>query len=71
MKKIPYLIISPPYYPSSAGVRMMHALCHYLNESGYEVIRFTNEEVSANVEAVVQKIKDILDKREDIQSDEL
>lgn len=36
MKKIPYLIISPPYHPSSAGVRMMHALCHHLNESGYE-----------------------------------
>ena len=36
MNKIPYLIVSPPYYPSSAGVRMLHALCHYLNESGYE-----------------------------------
>ncbi len=43
MKKIPYLIISPPYYPSSAGVRMMHALCHYLNESGYDAYIATDK----------------------------
>ncbi len=35
-EKIPYLIVSPNYYPSSAGVRMLHKLCHHLNESGYE-----------------------------------
>jgi len=42
MEKIPYLIISPSYYPSSAGVRMLHKLCHHLNESGYEAY-ITNE----------------------------
>ena len=41
--KIPYLIITPPYYPSSAGVRMLHKLCHYLNESGYEAYVATDK----------------------------
>ena len=32
----------------------------YLNEKGFRVIRFTNEEVLGNTEAVLTKIKDIL-----------
>ena len=32
----------------------------YLNEKGFKVIRFTNEEVVGNTEAVLTKIKDIL-----------
>ncbi|VDG81864.1 leucyl-tRNA synthetase [Capnocytophaga ochracea] len=32
----------------------------YLNEKGFKVIRFTNEEVIGNTEAVLTKIKDIL-----------
>ena len=32
----------------------------YLNEKGFKVIRFTNEEVLGNTEAVLTKIKDIL-----------
>ena len=32
----------------------------YLNEKGFKVIRFTNEEVLGNIEAVLTKIKDIL-----------
>lgn len=32
----------------------------YLNEKGFQVIRFTNEEVLGNTEAVLTKIKDIL-----------
>jgi len=32
----------------------------YLNEKGFQVIRFTNEEVIGNTEAVLTKIKDIL-----------
>lgn len=41
-----------------------------LNELGYEVIRFTNEEVFANPELVTLKIKDKLDSKSDIQRDE-
>ena len=32
----------------------------YLNEKGFKVIRFTNEEILGNTEAVLTKIKDIL-----------
>jgi len=35
-----------------------------LNEKGYKVIRFTNEEVFASPESVASKIKEILDSRE-------
>jgi predicted helicase len=41
-----------------------------LNELGYEVIRFTNEEVFANPELVTLKIKEKLDSKSDLQSDE-
>jgi len=34
MDEIPYLIIAPDYRNSSAGVRALHKLCHYLNECG-------------------------------------
>lgn len=34
--KIPYLIVTPWYRYYSAGVRMLHALCHHLNENGYK-----------------------------------
>lgn len=34
--KIHYFIVSPDYTPASAGIRMMHKLCHHLNESGYD-----------------------------------
>ncbi len=36
MRKVPYLIVTPFYRYYSAGVRMLHALCHHLNESGYK-----------------------------------
>jgi len=41
-----------------------------LNELGYEVIRFTNEEVFDNPELISLKIKDKLDSKYDLQSDE-
>jgi len=41
-----------------------------LNELGYEVLRFTNEEVFANPELVTLKIKDKLDSKSDIKRDE-
>lgn len=34
-KKLPYVILTPPYNHYSAGVRALHMLCHTLNESGY------------------------------------
>ena len=40
-----------------------------LNELGYEVIRFTNEEVFANPELVALKVKEKLDAKDDFQSD--
>jgi very-short-patch-repair endonuclease len=42
-----------------------------LNELQYEIIRFTNEEVFANPELVAMKIKEKLDSKADLQSDEL
>jgi very-short-patch-repair endonuclease len=42
-----------------------------LNELQYEIIRFTNEEVFANPELVALKIKEKLDSKADLQSDEL
>lgn len=41
-----------------------------LNELEYEVIRFTNEEVFANPELVASKIKNFLETKADLQSDE-
>jgi predicted helicase/very-short-patch-repair endonuclease len=41
-----------------------------LNELGYEVIRFTNEEVFANPELVTLKIKEKLDSKSDLQNNE-
>ncbi len=41
-----------------------------LNELGYEVIRFTNEEVFANTEFVTLKIKEKLDSKIDLHNDE-
>jgi very-short-patch-repair endonuclease len=41
-----------------------------LNELQYEVIRFTNEEVFANPELVAEKIKEKLNHKTDLQSDE-
>lgn len=32
----PYYILSPEYERTSAGVRAMHLLCHYLNQAGQE-----------------------------------
>lgn len=34
---------------------------HYLRESGYNVIRFLNEEVEQNIEVVLSRIKEYLD----------
>lgn len=31
---IPYLIVAPKYNPKSAGVRVLHELCHSLNQMG-------------------------------------
>lgn len=33
-ENIPYFIIAPDYRESSAGVQVMHRLCHLINESG-------------------------------------
>lgn len=41
-----------------------------LNELGYEVIRFTNEEVYANPELVALKVKEKLDNQVDLQDDD-
>lgn len=41
-----------------------------LNSLGYEVIRFTNDEVIASAPAVASKIKTVLDNKSDIQIDE-
>jgi very-short-patch-repair endonuclease len=41
-----------------------------LNELGYDVIRFTNEEVFANPQFVFSRIKENLDSKSDQQSDE-
>jgi hypothetical protein len=30
----PYYIVSPPYTEKSAGVKVLHMLCHALNVSG-------------------------------------
>ena len=30
----PYFIVSPPYTEKSAGVKVLHMLCHALNVSG-------------------------------------
>ena len=30
----PYYIVSPPYTEKSAGVKVLHMLCHALNMSG-------------------------------------
>jgi very-short-patch-repair endonuclease len=40
-----------------------------LNELEYDIIRFTNEEVFANPQLVVSKIKEILDNKPDLQND--
>jgi very-short-patch-repair endonuclease len=42
-----------------------------LNELGYEVIRFTNEEVFANPELVALKIKEKLDSKSDSQNEDI
>lgn len=42
-----------------------------LNELGYEVIRFKNEEVLTNPEMVTAEIKKILDSKPDVQNNEL
>jgi hypothetical protein len=31
----PYYIVSPPYTHQSAGIKVLHLLCHYLNIKGY------------------------------------
>lgn len=36
MPKIPYIIVSPNYRNSNAGVRVLYKLCHILNSKGYE-----------------------------------
>ena len=40
-----------------------------LNEKGYKVIRFKNEDVFTNAELVVSKIKEVLDNRNTIIND--
>lgn len=35
-QKSPYYIFAPEYRASSAGIRALHALCHALNEMGFE-----------------------------------
>ena len=39
----PYYIETPPYRRSSAGIRVMHMLCHVLNRLGEEAYVFTSE----------------------------
>ena len=39
----PYYIETPPYRRSSAGIRIMHMLCHVLNRLGEEAYVFTSE----------------------------
>lgn len=39
----------------------------YLNQCGFEVVRFTNEEVLADIDNVVNKIKSIMDKKPNIK----
>jgi very-short-patch-repair endonuclease len=41
-----------------------------LNEKGYKVIRFTNEEVFTDAELVAQKIKEILDNRKTVLNED-
>lgn len=38
-------------------------LTDILNQLGYEVIRFTNQEIMNNVTSVTQRIKDYLDRK--------
>ena len=43
----------------------------YLEQNGFEVIRFTNEEVLGDIDGVLEKIKEVLKSKEDmIQSEE-
>lgn len=35
-QRSPYYVYAPDYRPSSAGIRALHYLCHFLNECGYE-----------------------------------
>ena len=43
----------------------------YLEQNGFEVIRFTNEEVLGNIDGVLERIKEVLKSKEDmIQSEE-
>ena len=43
----------------------------YLEQNGFEVIRFTNEEVLGDIDGVLERIKDVLKSKEDtIQSEE-
>jgi len=36
----PYYIFAPSYTRFSAGVRVLHLLCHWLNKSGYQASIF-------------------------------
>ncbi len=35
-QRSPYYIYAPDYRQSSAGIRALHYLCHFLNECGHE-----------------------------------
>lgn len=39
----PYYVFAPPYTQTSAGIRLLHSLCHILNELGQEAYIFTNQ----------------------------
>lgn len=38
----PYYIYAPPYTQTSCGIRLLHSLCHILNELGQEAYIYTN-----------------------------
>ena len=41
---------------------------YYLNQKGFDVIRFTNEEVLGNIDNVLHKIKDVIMNRDNLKS---
>lgn len=42
-KRRPYYILAPNYTRLSAGIRVLHLLCHYLNKLGEEAYVFTEQ----------------------------
>ena len=48
------------YHQSPEQQKMDNIRTNYLKEKGFHVVRFSNEEVSANIKGVIQIIKDEL-----------